>query len=201
MRLFTFLFISLSLVFSGMSGYAQSRTGYVTDMLILTFRQGPGPSHEVLKTLESNTRLTILDEKDNYYKVRLSSGDTGWVDKQFVTFETPKAEIIENMKNEYAALEKEFSALSADYEQLKNKMAAISGNTDDLYETLQKNKDLENENAQLSLQIEQLEKKSETLFKTGMIKWFLAGFGVILFGWILGQTVSGRNRRRNSLLS
>jgi SH3 domain protein len=201
MRLFTFLFISLSLVFSGMSGYAQSRTGYVTDMLILTFRQGPGPSHEVLKTLESNTRLTILDEKDNYYKVRLSSGDTGWVDKQFVTFETPKAEIIENMKNEYAALEKEFSALSADYEQLKNKMAAISGNTDDLYETLQKNKDLENENAQLTIRVEKLEKKSETLFKTGMIKWFLAGFGVILFGWILGQTVSGRNRRRNSLLS
>jgi SH3 domain protein len=91
--------------------------------------------------------------------------------------------------------------LSADYEQLKNKMAAISGNTDDLYETLQKNKDLENENAQLTIRVEKLEKKSETLFKTGMIKWFLAGFGVILFGWILGQTVSGRNRRRNSLLS
>ena len=201
MRLFTFLIISLSLVFSGVSGYTQSRTGYVTDKLILTFRQGPGPSYEVLKTLESNTRLTILEEEADYYKVRLSSGDTGWVDKQFVTFETPKTEIIENMKDEYAALEKQFNALSADHEQLKEKMADISGNTDDLFETLQKNKDLEKKNTQLSLRIEQLEKKSETLFKTGMIKWFLAGFGVILFGWILGQTVSGRNHRRNSLLS
>jgi SH3 domain protein len=105
------------------------------------------------------------------------------------------------MKDEYAALEKQFNALSADHEQLKEKMADISGNTDDLFETLQKNKDLEKKNTQLSLRIEQLEKKSETLFKTGMIKWFLAGFGVILFGWILGQTVSGRNHRRNSLLS
>jgi SH3 domain protein len=200
MRLFFFLFISLSLFLGGVSGYTQSRIGYVTDMLILTFRQGPGPSYEVLKTLESNTRLTILDERDNYYKVRLSSGDTGWVDKQFVTFETPKAQIIETMTEEYAALEKQFNTLSETHTQLKDKMADLSENTDDLFQVLQKNKDLEKENTQLSLQVEQLEKKSATLFKTAMIKWFLAGFGVILVGWILGQTVSGRTRRRNSLL-
>lgn len=200
MRLFFFLFISLSLVLGGVSGYTQSRTGYVTDMLVLTFRQGPGASYEVLKTLESNTRLTILDERDNYYKVRLSSGDTGWVDKQFVTFETPKTHIIETMTDEYAALEKQFNALSETHKQLKDKMAALSENTDDLFQVLQKNKDLENENTQLSLQVEQLEKKSATLFKTGMITWFLAGFGVILVGWILGRTVSGRTRRQNSLL-
>jgi SH3 domain protein len=200
MRKFFFIFISLNLVFSGVSGYAQSRTGYVTDMLILTFRQGPGPSYEVLKTLESNTRLTILEEQDGYFKVRLSSGDTGWVDKQFVSFDTPKTEIIETMKNEYADLKKQFDELSADHEQLKDKMAALSENSDDLFQTLQKNRDLEKKNTQLSLRIEQLENQPETLFKTGMIKWFLAGFGVILFGWILGQTVSGRSRRRSSLL-
>ncbi len=90
MRAFTFFFISLMLVFTGMSAMGQSRIGYVTDRLILTFRQGPGPSYQVLKTLESDTRLTILDEEENYYKVRLSSGETGWVDKQFVTFDIPK---------------------------------------------------------------------------------------------------------------
>ena len=103
------------------------------------------------------------------------------------------------MKEEYAALEKQFNTLSDGHKQLKDKMAAMSENTEDLFQVLQKNKDLENENTQLSLQVEQLEKKSATLFKTGMIKWFLAGFGVILFGWILGQTVSGRTRRKNSL--
>lgn len=201
MRGFSFLFIGLILVFSGVSAVAQSRTGYVTDMLILTFRQGPGPSYEVLKTLESNTRLTILEEEGGYYKVRLSSGDTGWVDKQFVTFDTPKAEIIETLKEEYAALENRFNDLSAAHEQLREKMAAMSENTDDLYQTLQKNKDLEKKNTQLSLRIEQLENQSEPLFKAGMIKWFLAGFGVILFGWILGRTVSTAPRRRSSLLS
>ncbi len=201
MRGFSFLFIGLILIFSGMSASAQSRTGYVTDMLILTFRQGPGPSYEVLKTLESNTRLTILEEQNGYYKVRLSSGDTGWVDKQFVTFDTPKAEIIEKLKEEYAALENRFNDLSAAHEQLRDKMTAMSENTDDLYQTLQKNKDLEKENRNLALQVETREKESEHLFKAAMIKWFLAGFGVILFGWILGRTVSNEPRQRRSLLS
>jgi SH3 domain protein len=201
MRGFSFLFIGLILIFSGVSAFAQSRTGYVTDMLILTFRQGPGPSYEVMKTLESNTRLTILEEQNGYYRVRLSSGETGWVDKQFVTFDTPKTEIIEKMKAEYAALKNRFTALSAAHDQLKDKIAAMSENSDDLFQIIQKNKALEKENKDLSLRIEALEKESETLFKAGMIKWFLAGFGVIVFGWILGRTVSVGSRRRSSLLS
>ncbi|MDT8378143.1 MAG: TIGR04211 family SH3 domain-containing protein [Desulfotignum sp.] len=200
MRVFTFLSISLILVFSGMSALGQSRIGYVTDKLVLTFRQGPGSSYQVLKTLESDTRMTILDEQENYYQVRLSSGETGWVDKQFVTFDTPKTEIIEKLKEAHAALQKQFNELSADHEQLKEKMAAVSENSEDLYQVLQKNKRLANENDALSMQVKKMKQESEQLFKTSMIKWFLAGFGVILFGWILGQTVSGRNRRRNSLL-
>jgi SH3 domain protein len=200
MRVFAFLFISLMLVFSGMSAIGQSRIGYVTDQLILTFRQGPGPSYQVLKTLESDTRLTILDEEESYYKVRLSSGETGWVDKQFVTFDIPKTDIIEQMKKERAALQKQFDELSAAHDQLKNKIAGTSENSDDLYQVLQKNKQLTDENNVLTTRIQALEKESDYLFKTRMIKWFLAGFGVILFGWILGQTVSGRNQRRNSLL-
>ncbi len=200
MRLFSFLLVSLILVFSTVAGYAQSRTGYVTDRLILTFRQGPGPSYPVLKTLESDTRMTLLDEQGGFYKVRLSSGDTGWVDQQFVTFDTPKSQVIQQAKEKHAALEKQFTELSTAHEQLKNKMAALSENTEDLYQVLEKNKRLENQNQQLTARVEKLEKDAENLFKTSMIKWFLAGFGVIVFGWILGQTISSRNRRQSSLL-
>jgi SH3 domain protein len=200
MRLFSFLLVSLILVFSTVAGYSQSRTGYVTDRLILTFRQGPGPSYPVVKTLESDTRMTLLDEQGGYYKVRLSSGDTGWVEQQFVTFDTPKSQIIQQMKQEHAALKKQFTELSTAHEQLKNKLATMSENTEDLYQVLEKNKRLEKENQQLAARVAALENESENLFKTRMIKWFLAGFGVIFIGWILGQTVSGRNRRQSSLL-
>jgi len=200
MRIFSFVLLSGLLVFSPMPGYSQSRTGYVTDMLVLTFRQGPGPSYPVIKTLESNTRLTILDEQEGYYKVRLSSGDTGWVDRQFVTFDTPKTQMIQQMKSEHAALKKQFAELSTAHAQLKDQMADLPGNAGDLRQEKEKNKHLEDRNQQLSLRIETLETESDTLFKTRMIKWFLAGFGVLLFGWILGQSVSGRHRKSRSLL-
>jgi SH3 domain protein len=38
------------------------------------------------------------------------------------------------------------------------------------------------------------------MFKTGMIKWFLAGVGVLLLGWVIGLSVSSRQGGSSSLL-
>jgi SH3 domain protein len=235
---FTFAMI-MTILWLGVSAYAQARTGYVSDMLILTFRQGPGPSYQVLKTLESNTPLEILDEENGYYQVRLSSGETGWVDQQFVMFDTPKAQIIAQLEQEKQVLEKQLQELTAARDTLTNQAAARTGAgqeeaaalkaalekaqeqnsilTDRLaasqkqYETLEaaskdvteimeKNKTLEAQNKQLSRDITLLENASGQVLKTDMIKWFLAGFGVIFLGWILGQSVSSGRRKNNSLL-
>ncbi len=75
-------------------------TGYVSDMLFLTFRQGPGDRYEVLKRLPSDTRVSILEEQEQYYKVSLESGDIGWVDKRFISFNTPKSAVIETLTQE-----------------------------------------------------------------------------------------------------
>ncbi len=235
---FTFAMI-MTILWLGVSAYAQARTGYVSDMLILTFRQGPGPSYQVLKTLESNTPLEILDEENGYYQVRLSSGETGWVDQQFVMFDTPKAQIIAQLEQEKQVLEKQLQELTAARDTLTNQAASRTGAgqeeaaalkaalekaqeqnsilTDRLaasqkqYETLEaaskdvteimeKNKTLEAQNKQLSRDITLLENASGQVLKTDMIKWFLAGFGVIFLGWILGQSVSSSRRKNNSLL-
>jgi SH3 domain protein len=176
-------------------------------MLILTLRQGPGPTHQVLKTLESNTPLTILEEENNYFKVQLSSGETGWVDKQFVMFDTPKTLIIENLEQEKAALEKQLNDLFAANDALKDQVASIQkqyaalpDKSRDILRTIEKNELLEKQNQQLAKQVALLEDESGKLFKTGMIKWFLAGFAVIIIGWLIGRSVSGKSRKRNSLL-
>jgi SH3 domain protein len=200
MRVFSSVFISLIILFTGVAAYAQSDTGYVTDRLVLTFRQGPGPSYPVLKTLESDAPLTILDQEGDYLKVRLSSGDTGWVDKQFVIFDLPKTMIIETLEQEKADLEKQLQELSAENDRLKDQMAHINEKSKDVIEIIENNDRLENENKALARNLALLENESGQLFKTGMIKWFLAGFGVLFLGWFLGQSVSGKNRRRRSLL-
>jgi SH3 domain protein len=200
MRLFSLFFLCMVLVLSNLSGNAQSRTGYVTDMLILTFRQGPGPSYQVLKTLESNTPLTILNEEAGYFQVQLSSGETGWVDKQFVMFEPPKILIIETLKEENMTLRKQLTEMSDAHDRLKDQVAVITEKSGDILQIVEKNDALEQENQQLSKKIAQLAAEPGQPFKTDMLKWFLAGFGVIFVGWFLGQRVSGRTRKRSSLL-
>ncbi|MFU8769032.1 MAG: TIGR04211 family SH3 domain-containing protein [Desulfotignum sp.] len=200
MRLFSLFFLCVVLVLSNLPGNAQSRTGYVTDMLILTFRQGPGPSYQVLKTLESNTPLTILNEEAGYFQVQLSSGETGWVDKQFVMFEPPKILIIETLKEENMTLRKQLTEMSDAHDRLKDQVAVITEKSGDIIQIVEKNDALEQENQQLSKKIAQLSAEPGHPFKTDMLKWFLAGFGVIFVGWFLGQRVSGRTRKRSSLL-
>ncbi|MCA1787030.1 MAG: TIGR04211 family SH3 domain-containing protein, partial [Desulfobacteraceae bacterium] len=224
---------------SGVSAYTQPRTGYVSDMLILTFREGPGSSYQVLKTLESNTPLEIMDEENGYFRVQLSSGETGWVDQQFVMFDTPKVQIIAQLEQEKQVLETQLQELTADQDTLTNQAASqtttrqqeistlkaalekaqeqnsilndrlaasqkqyetLAAASEDVLEVMEENKTLEAQNNQLSRDIALLEDASGKVLKTGMIKWFLAGFGVIFLGWILGQSVSSSRRKNNSLL-
>ncbi len=239
MRAFFTLILSLTILCAGQLTFAEPRTGYVSDMLILTFRQGPGPSYQVLKTLESNTPLTILEEENGYFKVQLSSEETGWVDKQFVMFDTPKTQIIEQLEQENQTLKKQLEDLTAAHDTRINQLtsrtssgqkeaaalkaaqekaqeqinaltkqlaasqeryATLAESSEDVLETMKKNKTLEEQNSRLSRDLALLEQQSGQVLKAGMIKWFLAGFGVIFLGWILGQSVSSKRQKKNSLL-
>ena len=57
--LFTFLFIHT---------VAAAETVYVSDQLLITFRQGKSSEHKILKTLKTGTPMEILEREagDNY---------------------------------------------------------------------------------------------------------------------------------------
>lgn len=93
---------------------SHAETGYVSDMLILTMRQGPGNSYNVIQTLRSNTALEILEKGTTHYKVRTAQGDEGWVEKQYITTETPKTLIIERLNQKIADLETDLAQSSSD---------------------------------------------------------------------------------------
>ena len=216
-----------------------AKTGYVSDMLLLTFRDGPGTSYTVLKTLKSNTPLNVIKEDKGYYKVQLTSGEEGWVDKQFVIFDPPKAlqvaqlerekedltqqlskaqSIIESLKadldagqstagekvtqleNQVTEMKKENLRLSKQLTKGQEELRAIKAASNDVIKTLAANKALSAENQKLSQTLKNMENNNSRLFRTGMIKWFLAGVGVLLLGWLIGLMLSGNRRRSGSLL-
>ena len=191
----------LLLLFFGFPELLPAQTGYVSDMLFLTFREGPGESYAIVKRLKSDTPVSILEEQGDYYKVELDSKEVGWVDKRFINFEAPKIIIIETLRQENKVLENKILELEARLQSIQNQTSA-GGN-----ESPQKIKELEislkramDENEALSAELTALKSKSPGLLKTDMIKWSLFGVGVLMLGWIFGHSVSISKRKGGSSL-
>lgn len=132
-----FQFLILLFLFLGLPSLLPAQSGYVSDMLFLTFREGPGNSYAILKRLKSDTPVSILEEQGGYYKVELESKETGWVDKRFISFETPKIMTIEALKQENKTLEDKILELETRLQSVPNP-SSTGGN-----ESGEKIKDLE----------------------------------------------------------
>ena len=231
----TFLIVNLPVLINAQ----EFKTAYVSDILILTVRKGPARNFEVFKTIESDEQLLIIEEKNGFSKIKLNNGDIGWVQSQYLTFETPDPIIITRLNSELGKLkiknnqqlktieslkqkinqkqikfqkekkelESILSQTMTDKKDYINKYSMIDKKHNELLEKSKhvvsinkENEKLKQVNKEFSEKLEALESNNKTLLKVGMIKWFLAGAGVIFLGWIIGRTVSVRGSRRNGLL-
>ncbi|WP_035241334.1 TIGR04211 family SH3 domain-containing protein [Desulfobacter vibrioformis] len=238
MKLFPRIY-AVVLIVVGATALCHAQTAYVSDILILTFRQGPGPGYPVISTLKSDTPLTVIEEKNGYLKVELSSGEQGWVDKNYIVTDPPKSILIDRLKKENAVLEdkirilteqagqspsgtarmdtdqntdmaanqaameqlkKENQALTQDLETLKSQYTVLKTASGNVTVILEENKRLKTRNASLSATLAQQEANDGFVFRTDMIKWFLAGVGVLLLGWVIGLSISSRRGSSGSLL-
>jgi SH3 domain protein len=134
--LFTFLFIHT---------VAAAETMYVSDKLLITFRQGRSTEHKILKTLKTGAALEILEreEGDNYVKVRLQSGAEGYVLSQYLTNDTPKPILISRLEKQVEKIREQLAQakakrakssleLNAVQEKQAQKEGELTGNIEEL---------------------------------------------------------------------
>ena len=201
-------------------------TQYVSDKLIITMRRGAGSDYMIIKTLKSGEALEILKEKDKYYKVKTSGGETGWVLKQYITPDTPKPIIV-------AGLSRKLKSLNATIEKLKNEKSTIKSDltkeqglhkkdatkleknlnkaNDQIFRSNKKLKEVtrkydilvkdsdnvvrivgerdmfRKENKRLTSEVSTLKENNKSLSNRNIVFWFVAGGGVLLIGWLIGQ--------------
>jgi SH3 domain protein len=159
-------FLALVFITTLSVGIVGAKTQYVSDELIVPMRAGKGNEYKIIKMLTTGTPLEIIEEDKDYLKVRAQDGQDGWVLKQFIISETPKAKIIAGLKQEIDRLRaesKDVLALMNERDSLK----ALSG--------------------RLSTETEQLRKENSYLKRLEILWWFLAGAGVFFIGWITGR--------------
>ena len=86
-------------------------TRYVSDRLIISVRDGQNQNAAVLGYLETGAPVEILEGKEDFFRIRTEDGIEGWVRTQYIVSEKPKVLIIDNLKNEIGALNKEIQAI------------------------------------------------------------------------------------------
>ena len=203
-----------------LTGNVFAESMYVTDSLKLTLRSGPSTEYKILAVIDSGQQVEVVERGDEWSIVRLPDGKEGHVLTRYLTTDPPSSVALERLRIKHDNLTKQSGSLIEDNnkfksenEQLKAQLSASEAALEKLksdYESLRKTSagalDLkakyETASQQLTSQTQQVTQLEDQLAKIELnqyIKWFLAGSGVLLLGFIIGFSTR-RQRRRSSLL-
>ena len=218
---FRFREILLIVIFVGwFSSSGSAETMYVTDVLKLTLRSGPSTEHKILAVIKSGQEVDVLETGEEWSLVTLENGKEGYVLTRYLLPEPPHRVRLEQLQKKHKALMQQAATLLEENTQLRNENSSLKSNLSsnekilkNLSNDYKKLKagsaeflDLKSKYKNISEQLTKQTKKAKALDeelsgveKNQYIKWFLAGSGVLLVGFIVGFAAK-RGRRRPSLL-
>jgi SH3 domain protein len=213
-----FLLVQICIIFATLP--VEAKTMYVTDVLKVTLRTGPSTENKIIKIIESGQRLEVLKPGEQWSLVRLFDGKEGWIFNRYLISSETSNIRLERLESEHSDLKTKFKTIVEENSKLKtdNKTlgSALSDSEKALkqvrsdYESLKTSSaefltlksNFEKASRQLSEQskkADKLEKQVVKLEFSNYIKWFLAGSGVLIVGFIIGFSTK-RQRRQSSLL-
>jgi SH3 domain protein len=194
--------------------WAQSNM-YVTDQLQVTVRSGPSVENKVIHVVKSGDRVEVLSgEQDGWIKVRADEDKEGWMIARYLQAEMPAIIKIKKIDPQNKTLLARLEDLTKDNQELKTSLGKAQGRVAELessYTKLEKDasdvlalrnshKKLQDDYAAQKKRLGNLSTEVESLRLGGNLKWFLAGAGVLLAGWLIGLAMGRRKRRSSSSL-
>lgn len=200
------------------TGYAETR--YISGIIQITLRTGPGIDHRVIAMIRSGQEVEIINEGEEWTQIKLLNEKEGWVLTRFLTEKKPRSIILEkaeqNNKNltlqvtklleENAKLKEGKKQIQSELSHSKKMLAKVAKSYEILKEEssdfIEIKTKYKKSASDLDEQIKKANRMEEELKRLQLhnnIKWFLSGAGVLLFGFLVGLSAK-RQRRRSSLL-
>jgi SH3 domain protein len=197
---------------------AGARTMYVIDELVITLRQNPANSSPIVGRARSLEKMEVIEEGEEWILVRNADGVQGWVQSKYISEDPPIGLKVKQMEAENERLLSVFHELEAENARLKELNAELDAQ---LKEELTSRTKLEEEYRRLGEeaadylklrkeyeearnQLTELKAETETLARAAdetvnnrRLRWFLAGAGVLVTGWLVGL-ISLRRKRSPS---
>lgn len=213
-RLCTVLLGCLLALMVGTGSPQAQQKMYVTDKLQVTVRSGPSIENKVIYVARTGEVVTILEgpNREGWAKVRVA-GKEGWMMARYLQEKMPAALRLKVLDPQNKNLLQRLEELTRTKEELQQQLLQTRQKleaVEDAYQRLQKEAagtlKLKAEHAKLkkayaekSRRVQELTTEVESLRFGNNLKWFLAGAGVLVVGWLMGLAF-GRRRRRSSTL-
>jgi SH3 domain protein len=200
---------------------ANAATLYVSDQLTIPLRRGPSNEYKIINAgLPSGTALEVLqtNEEAGFTQVRTPNGVEGWVPSQYLESEPAARDRLAVATKRVTALETELKTLRSTVQEQRSARSEAEGKSSDLGKQTEKlqnelnelrrvsasaisnyeeNKQLKTENQSLQSQVSQLSTRVRDLERNTMLRWLLAGGGLVLLGLVLGAWIKSRPKRSN----
>ena len=212
------VFLGICVMCFSAVGFAETR--YVTDLLKLPLRTGPTTEYKILDLVKSGQQLEVVEPGKDWSQVRLPNGKEGYVLNRYLVGQPTSAVQLSKLQVKYTSLRQQATALIEENSRFKEENKTFKSTLDSNETALNKLEtdykelktgaaeflNLKKKYKEVSTKLAEQTKKANTLDKelSGLemnqyIKWFLAGSGVLLVGFIIGFSAR-RGRRRPSLM-
>ena len=199
-------------------GFAETR--YVTDLLKLPLRTGPSTEYKILALVESGQQLDVVEPGENWSMVRLDNGKEGYVLNRYLVAQPTSAVRLKELQSKHTVLKQQADALIEENNRFKEENETFKTSLDssekarnkldtdynelkasaaEFLSLKKKHQEVSTRLAEQTKRATALDKELSGLEMNQYIKWFLAGSGVLLVGFIIGFSAK-RGRRRPSLM-
>ena len=194
---------------------------YIVPKAEVPIRSGQGRQYKIVAVLHEGTEVTLIEEDGPWSRVRLADGKEGWILSRYLSPEPPPKMQLEEAKNRLRELE---STIQASKKRLEDTQVALNACEKERETCLSQKDDITNkynllledsknivtlkqkyekqvmEINNLKKEVAVLKSENSDLKNDQNIRWFMAGSGVLLLGWLIGYSLGRRNRRRTSSL-
>ena len=212
------LLISCCVVIFASTAWAE--TAYISENIRLPVRQEPGNNKKIISIAMTGDQIEILQKGPDWSKIQLADGKQGWAMTRFLTAQVPCSAQLRDLQKKYADMQSNAAGTASEgtdmLKQENQKLAAEQQNCTKEYQAIsEKYETLKNDAAdvvklrtsyegalsKVSEQAKKIELLEATAGKSTFaenFRWFLAGGGVFLAGYLVGSI--SRKKRAYSFI-
>ncbi len=213
--------IAIAFVFLCIPTTALAKYLYVIPTAEIAVRSGKGNEYRVIDVIINGSRVELLKEDGNWAKVRTSNKKKGWMPKRYLSASPPLKDVVASLQAQRDQLKKKTTEVSEqldeatearnqyeqdlktcilDRDQIRKTYNSLKEDAADVIYVKQALSETAEELQEVKHKYTIAQQENEHLRDNSRIKWFLAGGGILIVGWIIGLITTRGRKRRPSLL-